>query len=133
MKKKIIGVLAMSLMLTSSISSFAASSTVSKAFVDSNTWTSVTSATKSSTTDKASVLISTIYDSNKSAADNYKQVRLQIGSTGNQAPEITATKGTTKDFNLVAEAKAKGTVLKFYGMGNDPALDCYIDATFNAN
>lgn len=123
---------AAALMVVTSATAFAAQSTVSKKFIDSNSWSYITAAKKDAKGSIATVLISQMYDSNKNVAD-YKKLKIQIGSNGAAASSTTVTKGTSTDITLNSGYTAAGTSLSFYGMGNDPALDCYIDGSFSAN
>ncbi|MFA9379385.1 MAG: hypothetical protein ACERKZ_21965, partial [Lachnotalea sp.] len=104
-----------------------------QAFVDSNDWTQISSAKKSATTDTASVIIDTMYNSDKEVADNYTKLIVRLGETGKQSAEKTITKGKTYDLNITDKYKAKGQTLWLYAKGNNPKLDCYVDGTFNAN
>lgn len=111
---------------------FAGSSTVSKCALDSNEWGYVTSAAKAATGSQASVLVTDIYKADGSAS-NYSKIKVKVGKDGAACAETTATKGSTKTLTLSTSYQAKGTSLSLYGMGNDPALDCKVDLTFNAN
>ena len=134
MKKKIIGTILIAGMLFTS-TCMAKSVSYSSKFVDSNEYTFITSATKETTSDVATVNVSTMYKSSNGkkgeVATNYKYLYVQLGSSGGQAASQKVTKGKSKDFNLVTKYKAKGTTLSMYAMGNDPELDCYIDGNFN--
>lgn len=115
---------------------FAASSSFSNAYVDSNQWTYVTESTKTATTKSyVSVNLSRI-DTGGGNASNYKYIRVNIKCGSNQASSSTNTKiekGKTSNIDLAAKYNVKNYIFDLYAKGNDPSLDCIIYGSFDAN
>lgn len=130
--KKVAGVIVTCSMIMSSIVS-AKSTSVTYKFVDSNSYTYITSVTKSSTTDYASAKISKFYKADGTPTSDYDELYVQCGSDGTQASSVLCKKGTAKKLTLKGTYNQKGKSLSFYAMGHDPSLDCYIDGTFDAD
>ncbi len=108
---------------------FAAQSAFNSKFVDSNEWTYVTDCVKATDYSEVYVRITNIYKGDGSSSD-YKKIVAQfkhgvdICTTSNS---YVANKGTDCVAQLKQVYRAKGKLITFVAMGNDPALDCRID------
>lgn len=104
------------------------------ALVDSNTWTTVKSASKDGTANPY-VKVTAIYKADGSAS-NYQYVRVNILSNGYQASTSTNTKiskGTIVEIPIATAYKVKGKNITLMGMGNNSSLDCRITGVFSPN
>lgn len=131
MKKKIITTLVIVFLLTGTITCMAAEKDVSFSFIDSNEGTFIDFVKKEKTSATAYIKITQMYDSSGNIATNYKKLKVVLGNLASDW--TTATKGTKSSIAIKTSHQAKGTELYFCGMGNDPSLDCYIDATLYAD
>lgn len=122
----------LAILFTVSISVNAAESYVQQKFIDSNTWTSITTANKSSYGNLVEVKITAMFKADGTAS-NYSRLNVRLGSTGQQSPKQVVYKGYWHSFSLGSNYVYTGTAINFYGMGYDPALDCRITGYFNAH
>ncbi len=125
--------LCMIFIISNTLTVMAASKDVTYQFVDSNEYEYIGTVTKASETDYASVKITKFYKANGDPTTSYKKAYFQLGSSGNQASSKSCEIDKTVKFTLKGTYNKKGTVLTFYAMGNDASLDCYVDATLNAD
>lgn len=133
MKKTIVVVAAIVCVLSVGIEVLAASKTFSKAFVDSNQWTSIVSARKDSTSGFCSVTVDDIYDADGNTC-NYKKVKVVCYNTTNVAvnnSSYTATKGKMCIMGYKSGFNVVGRTMTLKAMGNNPSLDCKISGAFN--
>lgn len=132
--KKLFAVITASVLaLSLSTVAFAASKDVTYKFVDSNSYTFVDSVTKASKTSYASVKITKFYKADGNPTDDYSKAYFQLGSNGGQADAVSCSIDTTKKLTLKGTYNQKGKTLNFYAKGNNASLDCYVDATLNAD
>lgn len=94
----------------------------SNAYVDSNTYSYVTSATALQYSSTADVLVTNILKADGSAS-NYKQVYCK--ATGSGTP-VLVTKGTYYTLTVPISNRGEGKSIGLYAMGNNPSLDCRI-------
>ena len=129
LKKGIVYISVLGMLL--STRALAAEKSFVKTKVDSNEWTYIVTATKADKGETCKVEISNIYKANGSNS-NYEAVRGVIRSntkTASVSSNIRLGKKTTT-IALLEAYQAKGTILSFYSMGNNPSLDCKISGTF---
>lgn len=100
-----------------------------KTYVDSNTWTSVGGATKSTNGSYCTVKILEIYKADGSSSD-YKYVKVKPTTNGTST---TCEKYKNKDITLPTAYQTAGVYVTYYCMGNNPRLDCMITGNFNSN
>lgn len=110
--------------------------TITKSYVDSNTYTTIASPTKYSNTTECDLKLSTLYKADGSSS-NYKVIKAKFYSgsiicTG-KSEYTSATLGTHLYPVLKKEYQAKGTKISFKAMGNNPALDCQVSGFFSAD
>lgn len=99
-----------------------------KAYVDSNTYSYVTSATASSYATTAKVIVTNIFKADGSNS-NYKQVYCKVSS----GIPILVSIGSYYNLAVPSSNRGVGKSISLYAMGHDPSLDCRITGIFNAN
>ena len=92
-----------------------------KKFVDSNTWCSICTGTKDTTTSTTDLKINNIYKSDGSSSA-YRKVKAKIAG----GSSTTAVKGSYVKVTVPSSKRAKGSVVSLQAMGNNPRLDCKI-------
>jgi hypothetical protein len=118
-----------SALILSTISAFANELSITNKNVDSNTWTYVGYATKSTTSSYATVKITKLLTANGSAS-LYTLLKVKATSTGTS---YTVTLGVNTDIPIPSGSRAAGTAVGYYCMGNNPALDCKASGYFNSH
>ena len=99
---------------------FAASSSFSSKFVDSNQWTSITNCRKQTTTSTADLKITALYKADGSTSD-YWRIYAKASSIGSKT---YVEKGTYYPINIPDDYRAAGSYVTLYLMGHSPSLDC---------
>ncbi len=114
-----------------SITCFAAESNFSdqKKFVDSNSYTFITSAKNDDINTTPEVKITAIYDADKNDSD-YKQIYVQATSIGT---ETLVTKGSWIEVPIPTDKNVKGNTISLYGKGHNPKYDCYVSGLWNVH
>jgi hypothetical protein len=133
MKKRLVILIAITALLASmfSISAYANELQITKKYVDSNTWTNVGSAVKTSTStySYATVKITALYKADGSSS-GYQQLKVKVTLDGTSK---VLTKGTNYDITLPSSHIYAGASISYYCMGNDPALDCQASGYFDSH
>jgi hypothetical protein len=133
MKKKLIILITITALFVSvfSISAYASELQISKKYVDSNSYTFVGNAARSSATyNYATVKITALYNADGTSS-NYQRLRVRIGGGGESGWVLV--KGTSYDLNMPTTYRPTGTIVPYFCKGNDPALDCQASGYFNSH
>lgn len=107
----------------------ASDTSFSNAYVDSNTYSYVTSATALQYSSTADVLVTNILKADGSAS-NYKQVYCK--ATGSGTP-VLVTKGSYYTLTVPISNRGEGKSIGLYAMGNNPSLDCRISGIWKTH
>lgn len=98
-----------------------------KAYVDSNTYSYITSNTMTQSKSYAEVKISAIYDASGSSSD-YQYVWVKATSNG-EAKKVKVGDNWTK-ISIPSANQFAGMNIAMYAMGNNPKLDCMISGAW---
>ena len=98
-------------------------------FVDSNSYTIITSAIKEDVSSTPEVKITAIYNANKEDCD-YKKIYVKASSVGT---EVLVTKGSWIEVPVPDSLNKAGNGIVLYGKGHDPKLDCYVSGYWNVH
>jgi hypothetical protein len=113
-----------------SVSAYANELQISKKDVDSNTWTNVGYAARSSESyNYATIKISALHKAN---GDNSAYIYLKVKVTAS-GDSTTVTKGYNYDITIPSGYRKKGTKVYYYCMGNNPKYDCKASGYFNSH
>lgn len=130
MKKKMFATL-LTFVLMFSVSGvcFAAESTFTRKFVDSNSKTYVTSAKKDNDGSVADVKVTDIYTS-KEGLDIYSKIWVEATNNGNG---VLALKNAWTSVAIPTGYRSAGDVVPMYATGFIPFLDCYVSGYWNVH
>ena len=131
MKKKLsfVPVLAVAFALLMSSISFAKEVSFTKKFVDSNSYTFITSAVKDTYSETADIKISNIYKADGSSS-NYNIVWIKVSGVDEGVP---ITKGYWYTMDLPPLYKDAGDSIILYAKGNNARLDCMISGILDVH
>ena len=101
-----------------------------KLSVDSNSWSYIGSATKSSTTTDGELKITKIYDADGNESFMYTQVYAKATSDG---ISTLVTKGEWCDVPIPSAYQSTGQSVSLYCKGHIPWLDCKISGYWNVH
>lgn len=127
-KNSIAIVIAMFIIISTNLVCKAQVSNFAKAYVDSNTYSYVTSATASSYSTTARVMVTNIFKADGSNS-NYKQVYCKV----NSGIPVLVTIGSYYKLGVPSSNRGAGKAISLYAMGHDPSLDCRVTGIFDAN
>ena len=115
-------------MLTATVCS-AKEAVISKAYVDSNTYSNIANAVKDTTTNNAVFNLTAIYKADGTAS-NYRKVYARANSNG---IEYSVSVGDYCSMTIPAGSRSAGRRVYLYCKGNDPSLDCKVSGYWNVH
>lgn len=102
---------------------------ISKAYVDSNTYSYIANAVKDTTTNNAIFNLTAIYKSDGTTS-NYRKVYAKANSDG---VEYSVSVGDYLSMTIPAGSRTAGSRVFLYCKGNNPSLDCRISGYWNVH
>lgn len=102
---------------------------ITKAYVDSNSYSYVTHAVKDTATDYATFSFTGIYKADGTTSD-YRKVYAKANSSGT---EYSLSVGNSYNMTIPAGWRSAGSVVNLYCKGNNPKLDCRISGRWNVH
>lgn len=119
-------IIALALACSMFATAFASDTTFTKKYVDSNTYTQITSLCKDRSTDYATVTVSNIYKANGSAS-TYTTV---YAKATDYSTVKTVYKGTPCNLPIPTSYRGAGHWISLYAKNTNSSLDCMISGSY---